>query len=226
MEVIEQLNDLYKDFGYKIWTKEDLSNEIYTYCEKYQHGYGYFIWKPYLIKKDLHSIKEGDILFYIDGRSGLTKKILYKLRNKVYKIPWLTRFIQSDEFELGIWRMDHNPERVWTTGDLFDLFNTKLEDEEAKSGQYSATFFCIRKTKDTVELVNQWFQYMNENLNLTRDEESTLDNHLEFKQNRYDQSFLSLLIKKQFSHISKLIITNKDIFDKETLIPHMKEHPK
>ena len=54
MDVLSDLNKIYPNSELKIFSKEDLTPELIEYCERYEHGYGYFIWKPFLIRKKIN----------------------------------------------------------------------------------------------------------------------------------------------------------------------------
>ena len=52
-------------------------------------GYAYFLWKPYLINKTLHSMQEGDYLIYMDAGAYLVSPIhplLVLLERKKYEV--------------------------------------------------------------------------------------------------------------------------------------------
>ena len=190
-----------------------------------EHGYGYFIWKPFLIRKKINDIAENDIIFYIDGRTGLTNKTIFKIRNKLFKISWINKFLNLEEFDMAVWRMAHNIEDNWTTGDLLSLFDVIENKAITDSGQFSATFFGIRVNPKTKAFINNWYEIMSKNLDFSRDEPSSINNSKSFIQNRYDQSFLSILLKQNSLNLNILELTNEEIFNKQTLIPHMKKHP-
>lgn len=225
MDVLGDLNKIYPNSELKIFSKEDLTPEVIEYCERYEHGYGYFIWKPFLIRKIINDIAENDIVFYIDGRTGLTKKTIFKIRNKLFKISWINKFLNLEEFDMVVWRMAHNIEDNWTTGDLLSLFDVIENKAITDSGQFSATFFGIRVNPKTKAFINNWYEIMSKNLDFSRDEPSSINNSKSFIQNRYDQSFLSILLKQNSLNLNILELTNEEIFKKQTLIPHMKKHP-
>jgi hypothetical protein len=226
LEILYALKKLYKDSVVRIWDKDDLTVEIVKYADNYEHGYGYFIWKPYLLNKEIKKLSNGDILFYVDGRTGLTKNKKYKLRNKFFKISWVNKFLKDSEKDILVWQMDHNPERSWTTGDVMNIFDVSLDSDYATTGQYSATFFALRVNKNTIDFLNNWYQNMNKYIDFSRDDPSSKLNHKTFEQNRYDQSFFSMTLKLNKSNLRIQNVTNHDIFDNQTLIPHMKRHPK
>ena len=55
----------------KILTEDDFDNNFKIYINKIildgnKRGYGYFMWKPYILKKLLSEINFGDIINYVD----------------------------------------------------------------------------------------------------------------------------------------------------------------
>lgn len=43
------------------------------FIENNKRGYGYWIWKPYIIKKTMEKMKDGDFLLYLDNGSEIGK---------------------------------------------------------------------------------------------------------------------------------------------------------
>jgi len=53
-----------------------------------KRGYGYWIWKPYLIKKTIDKLNNGDIILYMDADSTIKMNeinYLYKYLEEVQK---------------------------------------------------------------------------------------------------------------------------------------------
>jgi hypothetical protein len=75
-EAVSRLCDQARQFGMfeKIWgmTEQDLKhdpefwNQHGEWCEQNPRGYGYWVWKFYLIGKILKSMPEGELLLYLD----------------------------------------------------------------------------------------------------------------------------------------------------------------
>jgi hypothetical protein len=103
-------------------------------------GYGYWIWKPYIIKKTLSSIDDEDILLYIDAGSYLNKngkERFFEYINIVKKNEsgLLTFELNGDAFK----------EKYWTKGDLFDYFNVRNNIEITNSLMRDASTFFLKK---------------------------------------------------------------------------------
>ena len=72
-KTVQSVNNLYSKSETKVFQPKDLPDEINNYAKTYRRGYGYWIWKPYIVKEALSTLNENDILLYVDGRSGLVK---------------------------------------------------------------------------------------------------------------------------------------------------------
>ena len=217
-KTVRSVKNLYSKSETKVFTPKDLPDEINNYAKLYSKGYGYWIWKPYVIKEALREINENDILLYLDGRSGL--------RRTGKPIRWLDNFILENKFDMAIWQMIHK-EMSWTTGDIFSAFNLDLNSTLLKTGQFAATFHAWRKNIRSLNFLKEWLNFLLVNRDICRDEVSQNLNHKKFIGNRHDQSVFSLLIKtkidKNDSLAFKVLQSNKIFHD--NLHPHLKNHP-
>ena len=200
-KVLISIKKLYPYCFTKVFLPNDLNETLLNYCKNYPRGYGYWIWKPYIILKTLRSLPLGANVLYLDGRTGLHKDCK--------EIPWLDKFIESQNFNIGLSKTEHI-EYKWTNGDLFELFNIKNDSKDACSFQYYATFMCLKNNIKTQIFVEAWLKILINNGQFCRDEISKNPNHKDFKENRHDQSVLSLLTKHSIKYF------NLNVFD----IPH------
>jgi hypothetical protein len=149
-----------------------------------KRGGGFWLWKPYFIKKTLETLKNGDFLFYCDSGSyfinSISEIILLSIDKKQDVIP----------FELIHF------EKEWTKRDAFVLMDCDTE-KYFETKQRLASFVLIRKSETSMNFVNQWLDYAQDERILTdRENQCGFENYLEFKQHRHDQSIFSLLTKK------------------------------
>ena len=217
-KTVQSVKLLYSKSETIVFKPKDLPDYINNYAKSYMKGYGYWIWKPYIIKKTLFSINENDIILYVDGRSGLKKT--------GKPIRWLDNFINDNKFDIATWQMIHK-EMSWTNGDIISAFNLDLDSELIKSGQFAATFHAWRNNKRSQNFINEWLNFLLDNRDICRDEVSKKLNHKKFIENRHDQSVFSLMIKtKIFKNDSidfKILQSNRILND--NLRPHLKNHP-
>ena len=153
-----------------------------TFMENNSRGYGYWLWKSYITKKQLEQMNENDILLYADA--GCTLNIHGKKRLKEY-------IQMAKDHNIVSFQMNHHLEQVWTKMDtILELKATGLME----TGQLIGGIFLIKKCKITIDLVNRWYNtcckyhLLNDNC--------VLPNHSSFRDNRHDQSIWSILRKQ------------------------------
>lgn len=157
------------------------------FCQK--RGFGYWLWKPYLISRALDQIEFGDYLIYCDSASIITNPIdilfdlcgenndilLFENMNGSLDKPWINKH--------------------WTKADCFNLMDC-AESKYYDGLQVDAAFQVYRKTEKTVEFVKQYLGFC-QNENILTDSSNITGPNLEgFVDHRHDQSVLSLLAIK------------------------------
>ena len=196
---INEFLKIYPQALSRIYGPNDLSPDLLSYCVRYPRGFGYYQWKPFIVLDAINSLMDGDVLIYIDGRSGIPK----------CKVSWIDDLCDQDTSAIPVWDFAAwqltTPEQSRTTADLMDLFGVTLNSPYAMSGQFAATFFGLRVNQVTRNIVEQWHEIMKENKHLTRNEPSLLPNHKTFLENRWDQSVLSLVLKKNGDEVCKIL---------------------
>lgn len=178
------------------YTEKDFDEEFLkvngSYFEKYKRGYGYWSWKPYIIKKELKKINDGDIIVYADSGCSFIRK------NRKELIRWIDITSKS---ESGILSPCFGPyvEHDWTRGDLYDYINKTYNKDNVdifdKAIQCGCGISLYMKNEKCVDFVNQWYDVMTNHFHLCTDEPSSLPNHPNFRENRHDQSVFSMLSK-------------------------------
>lgn len=170
-------------------------------------GYGYWIWKSFLISETLKTMNENDILIYCDAGCSLNNngiKRLYEyidiLNNSHYSIL---------SFELDLF------EKQYTKMDLFEYMDMNNNDY-LNSKQLIGGIFILKKNKHSCDVVNEWYNIMSNNYNLIDDSPSNLRNDDSFVENRHDQSVFSLLRKKYGSCILKDETFFDDFYNNES----------
>ena len=189
----QQFDIFTKIFGFTdIYLKNDIEfwNTHGRFIESNPRGYGYWLWKSYLVKNQLRSMNEGDILVYADA--GCTLNINGKARLIEYIDMCKNHESGIVSFQLS--HVEHN----WTKNDIIQHLNAS--NEIISSGQLVGGIFVIRKCKATVDLVTKWYEICCY-YNLINDTPSLTPNHPTFVENRHDQSIWSILRKQNGSVI-------------------------
>jgi glycosyltransferase involved in cell wall biosynthesis len=171
------------------YSEEDLQNdEVFwnqhsTFVQENSRGYGYCLWKSYLIKKKMADLKDGDILLYLDCGCELD------IRKKQQVLSFFD-FVKQDKI-IGT---KTQIEKVWNKMDLIlklDMFDPRyLESPQHQAG---AILFLV--CSETRNLVNMWYGLGSEYHNI--DDTPSIQLNMDcFREHRHDQSVFSLLTKK------------------------------
>lgn len=152
---------------------------------KQPKGGGYWIWKPYIIKKKLEQINDGEYLIYLDA--GCTLNTRAKKRFDEY-IDML------DNSNLGIvsFQLEY-PEHAYTKKEIFDHFKLDETSEHYNSGQIIGGIMVIKKNEHSVKLINEWYETIHNNASLILD--NTGIKNPGYIANRHDQSVFSVIRK-------------------------------
>ena len=163
--------------------KDDIEfwNKHSDFIKKYNIGYGYWIWKPYINLKLMEKIDNDDIIVYAD--SGCTFNVEGK--NRLLEYIELVKKNDILSFELK------HSEKKYTKKDVFEYFNYQNNDD---INIINATSFIYKKCNTNYNIFKLWYDtcciY-----HLLNDEKSISKNYDEFIEHRHDQSVFSLLMK-------------------------------
>lgn len=165
---------------------EDIDESFYASNKKIlrqEKGGGYWLWKPYFIKKALEEIKEGEKLFYCDSGSRFIDSVdglIKSLSGPFDVIPFELQYV----------------EKQWTKKDCFHVMNCdilKITDSKQRLASYS----LWRKSVFAMKFVEEWLKYSQDERILTDiDNQFDSANYEGFIAHRHDQSIFSVLSKK------------------------------
>ena len=191
----------------RIITYRDLDDNFKSILKKLlsdgkKKGFGYFMWKPYLVKKILKEINDGDVVNYMDIGFHLLKENRKKFEDYSKFINeennWILAFQYHDKMEEKLKNISfpYREERKYSKGDLLDFFNFYNNTSVTETPQYMAGCFFIKKSKRSMSFINEWLDIFNKRFDLVDDTVSKLKNLNGFLEHRHDQSVFSLLCKK------------------------------
>ena len=122
---------------------------------KGSRGFGYWVWKPYLIWKTLESLPDNSTLLYCDAGSHLNPRGRKKMQ-KYYNA------LSADSLGIKAFPVFSlfysNPEKFWTKGDLLSHFSCRERLDITESPQIEATHILLKKNNFTLTFVRQWYQ--------------------------------------------------------------------
>jgi len=152
------------------------------FIENNPRGYGYWIWKPYLIQNELNKINENDILIYCD--SGCQINQLGKQRLFEY-----IDMLNNNKENYGIISFQLEFKEAWYTKKI--VFETLGMEQD--NMQQMATVILIKKNNHSMQMIDKWYDLCS-NYDLINDNTSN-ENSL-FRDHRHDQSIFSALVHK------------------------------
>lgn len=187
LERIKSETELF-DFDERYFlTEKDLPKDFFQNINPkiYRRGYGYWTWKPYVVKSMLDKMKDGDVLVYSDA--GTQYHITGKQRFEEYLL-----MLSVDKpfvvFQQPFLAKD------WTKGDVFKYLCAEQWQVYAMQLQLWAGSFILLKTPNTVAVVDKWLDIVKNHIDLMTDKASESPNLVGFQEHRHDQSVFSILI--------------------------------
>ena len=169
---------------------EYISNIIKSLIEKHGNkGYGFWIWKSYILMNELNKLNENDILVHLD---------MHCIDNNLKdKFDDIINILQNQSIIIGIAGFN---DLIYTSTKLRkhieNYLNYKFSHKQLNSIQYEGGIIFIRNCQESRKFVKQWFDIMISNLDCITDiYNNDKLNHKTFIENRHDQSVVSLLYK-------------------------------
>lgn len=175
------------------YTDLDLKKSFPEFWEQHKdfilnnrRGFGYWIWKPFIILDTIKQMRSDDILVYLDCGCELNDKGLSRFNDYIELVKTNNRMLFHLEDKHLEWR--------WNKMDLVDHLGLKdknvMLQPQAESGMQF--YKCC---DENIKLLEEYYKICC-NYNLIDDTPSKLVNHPYFIEHRHDQSVLSLLFKK------------------------------
>lgn len=186
----------------KIYTMNDIDEHFKkknAHILDQKRGSGYWLWKPYFIMKTLLEIDDNDILCYNDSRY-LWLKNIRELEDNVLINKNISIFINkpNDKFYY---------EKNWSKLDAFALMYIppgEFRENLKNTYQAWAGLILIRKSFNIIRFISEWLTYCQDPRIITDNKSLFGPEDKEFKENRHDQTILSLLCKKWGIKMNKL----------------------
>ena len=185
------------------YTIDNLRKE---FIERYEHklndnirGFGYWSWKPEIIKQTLAKMDDGDQLLYLDAGCNLNingKERLREYFNMLSTDKQLVTFINdtkdivfhNKEVTLPNW-----PLKNWIKGDLIDYFNIRERHDILNKQVYFAGILLLQKGNVSERFIDVWQETIQTNWSFIDDSPSISPNLDDFIEHRHDQAIFSVL---------------------------------
>jgi hypothetical protein len=186
-EQVKNLNIF--DFNIK-YTDINLKNDHHfwqqhqVFIENNKRGYGYWLWKPYIILQTLNIMQDNEILLYADAGC--------EIMNNPEEMKQLLKNCDNNEL---LYSSTPCIERQWNKRDLLNYMDMD-KPHFINTLQSQATFILIKKNVNTFNFIKEWYDIASTNYHFIDDSSSILQNYDDFIEHRHDQSIFSLLTKK------------------------------
>jgi hypothetical protein len=147
-------------------------------------GGGYWLWKPYFIRRELARLGADDVLFYCDAGAHF-----------LAPIDPLIEVLRRDQLDVLVFELPFL-EGDWTKREAFVALGCD-RPELALSPQRLASFHLWRRSDLSLRLAEEWLEAAQDERLLTDlPNRCDLANYPGFREHRHDQSLFSLLTKK------------------------------
>jgi hypothetical protein len=180
----------------------DFLNQHQDFVQKYKRGYGYWIWKPYVILDLLKQINYGDTITYIDCGASILK------HKKNRFDEYLKILNETDKPIIAFGELFENPqyaEKYFQKMKILKRFNLHNDEIFLNSGQVESGVFICKKSNFALNFFQEWLSIVLENNYYLVNDEDDLEQLECFIENRHDQSIFSILCKLHKVHILDLI---------------------
>lgn len=148
-------------------------------------GDGYWLWKPKIILDTFDKMEYGDVLLYTDAGDVLG-----------VKESDILSFSQDKDYCFTNWGGRGHLHRLFTKRDCFIMMECDTHEYHS-SAIMEAGFLVLKKTKENIDLINEWFHYCSIK-QIISDDPNIYGNNLDgWIEHRWDQSILTNLILKK-----------------------------
>jgi hypothetical protein len=173
-------------------TISDFLNQHHDFVQKHKRGYGYWIWKPYIILNLLNQINEGDVIFYIDCGASILK------HKKLIFDEYLSILNKTQRPVIAFGELYNHPdysEKNFQKMKILKRFNLDKNESFLNSGQVESGIFICKKNDFTINFFQEWLDLLLEDNYSLVDDKDDLKQLDSFIENRHDQSIFSILCK-------------------------------
>lgn len=187
--VDEAYNSKFFDEIHK-FTINDLPKDVLDYCENNKKGYGFYIWKPFLVDEMINKIPEDDIIVWVDCGSSIYPSGKERFDEYIKLVK------ESEHANLGFEGWSEHYELTYSKRQMFDVLDVN-EFLELKGGGLGlmAGVFIVRNTEYTRKIVKLWKDTCFNHKYLMDDSPEPHNGEINWN-NRYDQPIWSLIRRK------------------------------
>jgi hypothetical protein len=150
---------------------------------RHRRGFGLWTWKPYVVRRSLEALPEGDVLVYSDAGCSLNPEGRSRLEEYV-------ALVAEDRAGVLAFSLDGKVGE-WTKRAALAAFDVDTPSMRQRQ-MVMATCFVMRVGPATLDLVREWEDRMAD-VRIVDDSPSLQGEYPEFRAHRHDQSIFTLL---------------------------------
>ncbi len=172
------------DLGEAFWDRHG------AFVRAHARGYGFWIWKPFIIQRCLRAMRDADILVYSDAGAIVVPKGGVRARLE-------QQFQDIQQWPVGLGAsVGGNDSRKFCKVDVFAALGVRDAKERALF-QYEGGRLICRKHPAAMRIIDLWARLAWERrYHLFDNSPSGLPNHPDFREHRHDQTMLSILMHR------------------------------
>lgn len=162
--------------------------EIFRQPENPQRAWGWWAWKPLIIRQELSWLPDGATLIYSDAGVEFINNVSHIIDRMDQDI-----FLFGNNWEHAHWCKADVVQWVWPD---YSEYKEPFWERFGKQAQASVIFF--RVSKRSRDFVAEWLHWcLFEGGRLVDDSPSRSPNHPEFREHRHDQAILTTLAYRE-----------------------------
>jgi len=166
------------------------------FISSHPRGWGYWLWKPYIVLKLLAQLADDDIVVYMDGGCQLNVT-----PDSVARLADYVRAARESPHGMISFSLRYFTESRFTKMDTAHALRA-TDTLYMDSKQLVGGIFVARKCNHTTNLFRECYAACcADNYHLIDDTPSILPNAADFQEHRHDQSVFSLLRKKRGTEV-------------------------
>jgi len=197
-EAARRLGDQARSTGMFSTVSVETGDEIFSrwpefkqhreFVEKNPRGWGYWLWKPFLIRSYFRSLKEDDILLYLDAG--------FELVNHGRLPDVFSETAERGSFILSLSEYPILNAIFWTKQDLLDKFSREFSlTDVLKIPTFAAGCSAYIKNAANTGFLEDWYRIASsEGYRYIDDTPSLMPQKTHYFENRHDQSVFNLLL--------------------------------
>ncbi len=173
-----------EDLGEAFWARHG------AFVRAHERGFGFWVWKPFIIQRCLRAMRDDDILVYSDAGAIVVPED--GVRDLLEE-----HFQDIQQWPVGLGSgVGGNDSRIHCKADVFAALGVSAEKERALF-QYQGGSLICRKHPPVMRIIDLWARLAwARHYHLFDNSPSHLPNDSGFKEHRHDQAILSILMQR------------------------------